>query len=132
MMRLLVVACILLALLVARRAHLAWRRRLASDRRPLPSLPPSLVEGADRTWVVFTTPYCANCGPVTERIRNADPGAGVVTLDAGRHHELARAFHVRAAPTVVLADAEGRVLHRLVGAPAVDAYLGGDYVRRPA
>ena len=131
-MRLLVVASLVAAVLLARWAHRAWRRRLASDQGPLPSLPSWLVGGTDRTWVVFTTPYCASCGPVTERLRRADPDAAVVTLDAGSHPDLARAFHVRAAPTVLLADATGRVLSRLMGAPAVDAYLADRYVRRPA
>jgi thioredoxin-related protein len=51
----------------------------------------------------------------------------VVKVDATRHVELADAFSVRAAPTALLADADGRVTARLVGAEAVDRY-----VRSPA
>ncbi len=131
-MRLVVVACLLLALLVARLAYTAWRRRLASDRRLLPAVPASLLGNGERTWVVFTTPYCASCEPVTRRLEVTDPHADVVVVDAGVDPELADAFGVKTAPTVLLADRTGRVLHRLVGASAVEAHLESGYVRRPA
>jgi hypothetical protein len=117
--RLLVVAILVVGLLLAHRLYTAWRRRLASDPGPLPSLPPALVEEAERTWVVFTTPYCASCGPVTERLRSFDPLARVVTVDVTADPVLAGAFSVRTAPTVLLADGEGKVHRRLVGAAAV-------------
>jgi thioredoxin-related protein len=40
-------------------------------------------------------------------------------VDATREPHLADAFRVRTAPTIVLADAAGRVRQRLVGAEAV-------------
>lgn len=95
------------------------RRRLGARRGPVPALPASLVEGAERTWVVFTTPYCASCGPVTERLRTFDPTAHVVNVDATEQRDLAAAFSVRTAPTVLLADRTGKVQLRLVGAAAV-------------
>jgi hypothetical protein len=59
-------------------------------------------------------------------LRAHDPGARLVEIDATQEPSLANAFDVRRAPTVVLADATGRVMARLVGAEAVD-----DYVRSP-
>ena len=124
MTRLVVVVALLLALALAKRLHADWRRRLRDERRPVPLLPASLVDGADRTWVVFTTPLCASCGTVEDQLRTADPTARVVRVDATREPALAGAFHVRSAPTVLLADGGGEVQRRLVGADAV-----ADYVR---
>jgi hypothetical protein len=122
------IALVLVAVLVlARHLHARWRQRLASDPRPLPRLPASLLAGAERTWVVFTTAYCAACGPVIERLREIEPDARVVTVDVGADRGLAEAFRIRTAPTVLLADADGEVRLRMVGAAAVD-----DYVRSPA
>ena len=115
------VALILGAHVLADRRH----RRAPEPRPDLPRLPAGMV-GAERTWVVFTAPYCASCGPVTEQLRAADPGADVVTVDASRDTGLADAYSVRSAPTVLLADASGEVQARLVGARAV-----ASYVRRP-
>ncbi len=125
MTRLLVVAALVAAVLVAHRLHAAWRRGLSSRPATLPSLPSSLVAGSDRTWVVFTAPYCASCGPVIERLRAFDPTAGVVTVDAGAEAGLANAFSVRTAPTVLLADRKGQVQQRLVGAAAVHDFVDG-------
>lgn len=116
---------VLVALLVAG-APAVWRRRQeALQRGPAehPPLPEALRAGAERTWVVFTSPYCASCGPAADRLRAADPGARVVTVDASRDRDLARAFRVRAAPTLLLADGDGRVRARLVGVEALDRWL---------
>lgn len=122
-MRLLVVLALLAVFVAARRRYRRWRRAVENDRRPTPHLPAELVAGAARTWVVFTTPACGSCGPVTERLRREDPGARVVTVDATAEPQLAGAFRVRSAPTVLLADGQGRVQARLVGAAAVDGYV---------
>lgn len=102
-----------------------WLSRLRhrGSGRDIGRLPAHLVEGAGRTWVVFTTPYCASCGPVTDRLRSEDPGARVAVVDAMAEPALADAFRIRSAPTVLLADADGMVQARLVGAAAVDDYL---------
>ncbi|HEX9968988.1 MAG TPA: thioredoxin family protein [Acidimicrobiales bacterium] len=121
--RLAVVAGLLVLFAVGRVAYRRWRRRIESDVEPLPRLPAHVVDGADRTWVVFTTPYCASCGPLTDKLRADDPGARIVTVDATRDVALADEFRIRSAPTVLLADAAGDVHGRFVGAPAVDAYL---------
>ena len=100
------------------------RRRLLQEGPAVhPLVPAALRAGAERTWVVFTTPYCASCGPVAERLRRSDPEARVVKVDATQERELAGSFAVRSAPTAVLADAQGRVQARLVGPEAVDRYV---------
>ena len=125
--RALIVVALLFAVTLATRLYRQWRKGAQADRPRHPAVPMSLLEGAQRTWVVFTTPYCANCGPVEASLRASDPGARVVKVDATREPLLAQAFSVRSAPTVLLADGQGRVRARLVGADAVDAY-----VRSPA
>jgi hypothetical protein len=120
-----VVALIVAGLVIAKRMYVQYQARLqrGPGRHALPAVPASLLDGADRTWVVFTTPYCASCGPVKEQLAADDPGARIVTVDATREPHLADAFAVRSAPTVLLADAFGAVQARLVGAPAVRDYL---------
>ena len=122
-MRLAIVLVLAALLLLARQLHLRWRgREKAFTPGALPPLPVDLHQRAARTWVVFTTPYCASCRPVAARLREADPEARVVTVDAAGDPGLAGAFAVRSTPTVLLADAAGQVQARLVGAEAVEAY----------
>ena len=121
--RLLVVA-VMLALFAV--APVLWKRRQRSiEAGPAehPPVPRSLLDGADRTWVLFTTPWCATCGPVEELLRASDPDARVVKIDATRQPDLAGALAVRSAPTALLADRDGQVQARLVGAAAVDRYV---------
>jgi hypothetical protein len=118
-----VVIVILFAVALAGRVYRAWRDGLRKEQPAHPLVPASLLEGAARTWLVFTSPYCATCGPVEARLRALDPGARVVKVDATREPHLASAFSIRSAPTVLLADGGGNVQARLVGAEAVDAYI---------
>ena len=120
-----VVVVLLFAVALAARLYRQWRARLHAERPDHPTVPESLRAGSERTWVVFTSPYCATCGPVADRLRAADPHARVVKVDATRDPHLADAFSVRSAPTVLLADGDGRVRARLVGAEAVAEYVGG-------
>ena len=123
-MKVVVVALIVVGLVVGRRVYLQWQARLQqAPAGPSPRVPAALLGDADRTWVVFTTPFCASCGPVKESLAEQDPAANVVTVDATREPHLADAFAVRSAPTVLLADRTGDVQARLVGAPAVRDYL---------
>jgi Thioredoxin len=126
LVRALVVVVFLLAVALATRLYRSRRVALVAERPQHPLVPASLLDGADRTWVLFTTPYCATCGPVEEHLRAADPGARVVRVDATREPHLADAFRVRTAPTIVLADAAGRVQQRLVGAEAIRQALPRD------
>jgi hypothetical protein len=124
-LRALVAVVVVFAIVLVARLYRGWRARAqAADAPPghHPLVPDSLRAGAERTWVLFTSPYCATCGPVEERLRASDPGARVVRVDATREPLLAKAFHVRSAPTAVLADADGRVQARLVGSQAVERW----------
>ena len=122
-MKFVVVALIVLGLIVARRMYVQWQARQQRMPASTPRVPSELLGDHDRTWVVFTTPFCASCGPVKEQLAEQDPLAGIVTVDATREPHLADAFSVRSAPTVLLVDRAGSVQARLVGAPAVRDYL---------
>ncbi len=122
-MKFALVAAIVILMILGRRLHVQRQLRLQKPKARHPRVPSELLDGADRTWVVFTTPFCAACGPVKERLAADDPMANIVTVDATREPHLADAFGVRSAPTVLLADADGEVKARLVGAPAVRDYL---------
>ena len=132
LLRVLVVVALLLVLGLAVRLYRARRAAVLTERPHHPRVPAALLAGAERTWVLFTTPYCATCGPVEEQLRAADPHARVVRVDATAEPHLAEAFRVRTAPTVVLADASGRVQTRLVGADAVRQAVAGRVERFPA
>lgn len=123
-MKFLIVGAIVVGLIVAKRMYVQWQARLQRPvERSLPAVPAALRHGADRTWVVFTTPYCATCEPVKQQLQVDDPGARVVTVDATREPHLADRYEVRSAPTVLLADGDGAVQARLVGAQAVRDYF---------
>ena len=119
LVRAFVVVAFLLVVGLGTRLYRRRRAALVTEQPSHPLVPASLVGGAERTWVVFSTPYCAACGPVEEHLRAADPHARVVRVDVTREPHLAEAFGVRTAPTIVLADAAGRVQRRLVGTEAV-------------
>jgi hypothetical protein len=102
-----------------RRRLLAAQRVAAGDRLPAELREPS----APRTWVLVTAPMCASCGPAEDRLRELDPGARLVRVDASQRPDLARALRVRAAPTLLLAGPDGHIRHRLAGPEAVDAEL---------
>lgn len=129
-MKLLLAGLIVVALVVGRRLYVQWQARqqavltAARQRR----VPPELLAGADRTWVVFTTPGVLESGAVHEALERHDPAARVVTVDARREPHLAAALAVRSYPTTVLADRRGDVQAHLVGAAAVRDYL----VARPS
>lgn len=120
-----VVVTILFAIALVGRMYRAWRAGLRTERPAHPLVPASLRAGAERTWIVFTTPFCATCGPVEAQLRASDPGARVVKVDATREPHLAQAFSIRSSPTVLLADGGGNVTARLVGAEAVRDYVAG-------
>lgn len=122
-MKWLIVAALVVGLVIARRMYRAWQASLHREERAHPKVPSTLLGEAERTWVVFTTPYCATCEPVKQSLAASDPSARVVTVDATREPLLAQAFHVRSAPTVILAGADGEVRTRLVGAAAVSQYV---------
>lgn len=112
-LRLLVVALLAAGVLVLAAGHLRARARSVDVTR-LPPLDADLARG-NATWVVFTTEYCATCGPVVERIRRLDPTADVLEVDVADRPDLARRYAVRTAPTVLFAGANGRIQARFVG-----------------
>ena len=120
-----VVIVVLFAVALAARLYRSWRSGVETAQPVHPTVPESILAGAARTWVVFTSPYCATCGPVEARLRASDPDARVVKVDATREPHLAGAFSIRSAPTVLLADGAGNVTARLVGAEAVAEYVTG-------
>ena len=124
--RLVVVLALVALFAAAVPLHRRRQQRLQAGPESHPLVPATLRVDAKRTWVVFTTPLCASCAPVAERLRRSDPEARVVTVDATREPGLAGAFAVRSAPTALLADAEGRVQARLVGPEAVARYVSSD------
>ena len=122
--RLVIVAALVVVLVVARFVYRGWHLRVQADARPVPRLPSSvLASGAERTWVIFTTPYCATCEPVMRLLRAADPETPVIEVDVTDRPDLASGFRIARAPTVLLANASGEVSERLVGPEAVTEYL---------
>ncbi|MBI2169897.1 MAG: thioredoxin family protein [Actinobacteria bacterium] len=113
MTRLLVVVALGAAVWVLASRYRAWRDANVNPL-DLPPLPGD-VAGPNATWVVFTTEYCATCGPVKERIARIDPTADLIEIDVADRPDLARRYHVRTAPTVLFAAANGRVHARFVG-----------------
>ena len=95
----------------------------------LPDVPSRYLTGAP-LWLVFTTDYCAVCPRVIEQISGQCPEDSVVVLNVAEELELAARYRIRRAPTVIRADAAGRVSVRLAGADAVRAEL--DAMRREA
>lgn len=121
-----VVLGVLFGIALARRLLKQAMDRRASNvapRRAGAALPARITAGADRTWVVFTTPWCATCDPVVDRLRAADPEGRVLKLDATVERSLADALGIRSAPTTVLADVDGTVRAQLIGPAAVGDYL---------
>lgn len=113
LLRLLVVAVLAAMVLVAARAYLRAKARPV-DVLDLPPLDDDLAR-PNATWVIFTTEYCATCGPVKERIGRLDPTADVVEVDVAERPDLAHRYLVRTAPTVLFAGANRRIQARFVG-----------------
>ena len=124
-MKFAIVIGILIGCVIARRMYRQRLQRLHDDNAPAPRLPNEIVAGSDRTWVVFTTKYCAQCGPIEQLLRRTQPDDRVVTIDAAREPLLAKAQRIKSAPTVLLANDRGHVEQRLVGSEAVRGFVLG-------
>lgn len=119
MLRLLIVVALGLVVLATARAYVRAKSRPV-DVSALPRLPRD-IGGRNATWVIFTSEYCATCGPVKERIRELDPMADLVEVDVAERPDLATTYLVRTAPTVLFASANRRIQARFVGnVPATD------------
>jgi hypothetical protein len=126
------VALILLLVFGAMVGLRMWRgRRGRLASRDVPLVPAALLRGADRTWVVFTSPDCDDCRAAAARLRQAEPVAHIAEVDARREPLLANAYRVRRLPTILLANRYGEVEARLVGLRALSDRIG-PHRRRPA
>jgi thiol-disulfide isomerase/thioredoxin len=76
--------------------------------------------GEQATLVQFTSAFCAPCR-ATRRILNEVagmvPGVKHVDLDVDEYLDLARELDIARTPTVLVLDAEGRVVTRASGQP---------------
>lgn len=93
-----------------------------ADLARLPALGSDVTAGATRTWVVLSTPYCAACQPLATRLRSLDPTSRVVEVSVADRPDLASAYRIRTAPTLLLARRDGRVESLLAGR-AIDEAL---------
>jgi hypothetical protein len=69
------------------------------------------IGGAERAYVEFTHPLCAECREWEGRLRAT--GAPLLTLDVRERPEVARKYGVAVVPTVVAVGPTGDVLERL-------------------
>lgn len=115
-----------IAILVALVAVATWRHRRPSAPLEVPPghrVPSALVGDADATWIVFSTPYCATCGPIERELVDRFPDHEVRRADVEQFAHTASALGVRRAPTVVRVDRAGDVHLILAGADAVRDHL---------
>jgi thiol-disulfide isomerase/thioredoxin len=116
-----------------------WWRRANGRLRPAPhatdrpSLPRDLVDelvptpGERATLIQFSSAFCAPCR-ATRRILDdvvaVVPGVVHVEIDAESHLEAVRTLDVRRTPTVLVLDAQGRLVARASGQPRKEDVLG--------
>jgi hypothetical protein len=86
-------------------------------------LPTELLGETEHTWVVFSTPYCATCGPVESLLRERFPTDEVRRAEVADWTETVHALGVRRAPTVVRVDRQGAVELQLAGPEAIREHL---------
>jgi hypothetical protein len=94
-----------------------------AGRRPFshfPLVPAEVLQGADRTWVVFTT---GQDNALAERLRAAEPLSQVSEVDARREPRLAEAFGIDQVPAVLRANRYGQVEARMIGLAAIESAL---------
>jgi thiol-disulfide isomerase/thioredoxin len=76
--------------------------------------------GERATLVHFSSAFCAPCRATRQtltQVSQAVEGVSHVEIDAESHLDLVRRVGVRRTPTVLLLDADGRILTRASGAP---------------
>lgn len=111
--RLLVLVGVALACGLLLWARARWHQGGAATA-PGATVPAGLVPEGRASWLVLTTPWCAACRPVVERLE-AEGELPVVVVDVAERPDVGRALDVRHAPTVLRVDAGGGVLERQVG-----------------
>lgn len=76
--------------------------------------------GQRATLVQFSSAFCAPCRAtrrILAEVARMVPGVTHVEIDAEAHLDLVRACEILKTPTVLVLDAEGRVVRRAVGQP---------------
>ncbi|MBV2352863.1 thioredoxin family protein [Streptomyces sp. J2-1] len=76
--------------------------------------------GERATLVQFSTAFCAPCRATRRVLADVAalvPGVAHVEIDAEAHLDLVRRTEVARTPTVLVLDAEGRVVRRAAGQP---------------
>ncbi|MCL3837867.1 TlpA family protein disulfide reductase [Aeromicrobium duanguangcaii] len=82
--------------------------------------------GQRATLVQFSSAFCAPCRAtrqVLSQVTSLVPGVAAVEIDAEAQLELVRRMNVLRTPTVLVLDAQGRVVERASGAPTRDQVL---------
>jgi thiol-disulfide isomerase/thioredoxin len=111
-----------------------WRRRDGRLRAVVPSRGEGVPVAAAAlaglgvpagvvTLVQFSAPVCAPCRAtrrVLEEVRAGMDGVHLVEVDVAERLDLARALDVWRTPTVLMVDADGRVVRRASGVPDRD------------
>ncbi|MFD5495283.1 thioredoxin family protein [Streptomyces sp. NPDC001812] len=115
-------------MLAAASAHGVPRRRRSGrvrvrgrddgKRLRAPELGAELGERA--TLVQFSSAFCAPCRAtrrVLDEVAGLVPGVAHVEIDAEAHLDLVRRLEILRTPTVLVLDADGRVVRRAAGQP---------------
>ncbi|MER6412255.1 TlpA family protein disulfide reductase [Streptomyces humidus] len=117
-----------LSVLAAASAHGVPRRR-RSGRVRVPGRDDGRRLGADRlggalgeraTLVLFSSAFCAPCRAtrrVLGEVAGMVPGVAHVEIDAEARLDLVRELGILRTPTVLVLDAEGRIVRRASGLP---------------
>ncbi|GAA3536408.1 hypothetical protein AFL01nite_08870 [Aeromicrobium flavum] len=82
--------------------------------------------GERATLVQFSSAFCAPCRATRQvlgQVVSLVPGVAAVEIDAEAELELVRRMNVLRTPTVLVLDAQGRVVGRASGAPTRDQVL---------
>ena len=76
--------------------------------------------GERATLVQFSSAFCAPCRAtrrVLAEVAGMVPGVAHVEIDAERHLDLVRRLGILKTPTVLVLDADGRIVRRAAGQP---------------
>lgn len=76
--------------------------------------------GERATLVQFSSAFCAPCRATRRVLADVAamvPGVAHVEIDAEEHLDLVRRFDILKTPTVLVLDADGRIVRRATGRP---------------
>jgi thiol-disulfide isomerase/thioredoxin len=128
---------VIVAVLVVGIAIGGWRRRTDGRLRPAPTQPESVTPDVERldpellaalgvapgqaTLLQFSSAFCAPCRAVrrvSSEVAGMIPGVQHVEIDAESHLDAVRALDIWRTPTLLVLEADGRVVRRATGVPA--------------